>query len=145
MRKAENHRQACPREGTTDIREVPSARAARAGKAWTKKDVERLRALAKSHTASEIAYILGRTVWAIQTQARERGIRYVRKPQTSQGEQLCWSCHHATNPENVCPWVGLKKNGDIRWDPVPGWEVEEMIVGGGKTLWVKRCPLFREG
>ena len=112
---------------------------------WTKKDVDRLRALAKAHTASEIAYIMGRTIGAIQTQARERGIRYVRKPQTSQGEQLCWSCYHATNPKNVCPRVGLKKNGDIRWDPVPGWEAEEMIVEGGKTLWVKRCPLFREG
>lgn len=52
---------------------------------WTKKDVDRLRALAKAHTASEIAYIMGRTIGAIQTQARERGIRYVRKPQTSQG------------------------------------------------------------
>ena len=78
-------------------------------------------------------------------QARERGIRYVRKPQTSQGEQLCWSCYHATNPENVCPWCGRKPNGDIRWDPVPGWEAEEMIVNGEKTLWVKKCPLFREG
>lgn len=112
---------------------------------WTKKDVERLEKLGKTHTASEIAYILGRTIGAVQTQARERGIRYVRKPQTGQGEQLCWSCYHATNPENVCPRVGLKKNGDIRWDPVPGWEAEEMIVEGGKTLWVKKCPLFREG
>lgn len=112
---------------------------------WTKKDVDRLRALAKAHTASEIAYIMGRTIGAIQTQARERGIRYVRKPQTSQGEQLCWSCYHATNPENVCPWVGLKKNGDIRWGLVPGWKAEEMIVNGEKTLWVQECPLFREG
>ncbi len=112
---------------------------------WTKKDIERLEKLGKSHTASEIAYILGRTIGAVQTQARERGIRYVRKPQTSQGEQLCWSCYHATNPENVCPRVGLKKNGDIRWGLVPGWEVEEMIVNGEKTLWVKKCPLFREG
>ena len=112
---------------------------------WTKKDVDRLKALAKAHTASEIAYIMGRTIGAIQTQARARGIRYVRKPQTSQGEQLCWSCYHATNPENVCPRVGLKKNGDIRWGLVPGWEVEEMIVEGGETLWVKKCPLFREG
>ena len=112
---------------------------------WTKKDVDRLRALAKAHTASEIAYILGRTIGAVQTQARERGIRYVRKPQTSQGEQLCWRCYHATNPENVCPWCGRKPNGDIRWDPVPGWEAEEMIGEGGKTLWVKKCPLFREG
>ena len=112
---------------------------------WTKKDIERLEKLGKSHTASEIAYILGRTIGAVQTQARERGIRYVRKPQTSQGEQLCWSCYHATNPENVCPRVGLKKNGDIRWGLVPGWEVEEMIVSGEMTLWVKKCPLFREG
>ena len=112
---------------------------------WTKKDIERLEKLGKSHTASEIAYILGRTIGAVQTQARERGIRYVRKPQTSQGEQLCWSCYHATKPENVCPWCGRKPNGDIRWDPVPGWETEEMIVNGEKTLWVKKCPLFREG
>ena len=122
MKKAENHR-------------AP----------WTKKDIERLEKLGKTHTASEIAYILGRTIGAVQTQARERGIRYVRKPQTSQGEQLCWSCYHATNPENVCPWCGRKPNGDIRWDPVPGWEAEEMIVNGEKTLWVKKCPLFREG
>lgn len=115
------------------------------GKPWGERELQRLEKLGKTHTASEIAYILGRTVWAIQTQARQRGIRYVRKPQTSQGEQLCWRCYHATNPKNVCPRVGLKKNGDIRWDPVPGWEVEEMIVEGGKTLWVKRCPLFREG
>lgn len=115
------------------------------GKPWSERELQRLRALAKAHTASEIAYILGRTIGAVQTQARERGIRYVRKPQTSQGEQLCWRCYHATNPKNVCPRVGLKKNGDIRWDPVPGWEVEEMIVAGDKTLWVKKCPLFREG
>ena len=62
MKKAENHR-------------AP----------WTKKDVERLAKLGNTHTASEIAYILGRTIGAVQTQARERGIRYVRKPQTSQG------------------------------------------------------------
>lgn len=115
------------------------------GKPWDERELQRLRALAKAHTASEIAYILGRTIGAVQTQARERGIRYVRKPQTDQGEQLCWSCYHATNPENICPRVGLKKNGDIRWDPVPGWEVEEMIVEGDKALWVKKCPLFREG
>lgn len=115
------------------------------GKPWGERELQRLEKLGKTHTASEIAYILGRTVWAIQTQARQRGIRYVRKPQTSQGEQLCWRCYHATNPKNVCPRVGLKKNGDIRWAPVPGWEVEEMIVEGDKTLWVKRCPLFREG
>lgn len=115
------------------------------GKPWGERELQRLEKLGKTHTASEIAYILGRTIGAVQTQARERGIRYVRKPQTSQGEQLCWSCHHATNPENICPRVGLKKNGDIRWAPVPGWEVEEMIVEGGKTLWVKRCPLFRAG
>lgn len=115
------------------------------GKPWGERELQRLEKLGKTHTASEIAYILGRTVWAIQTQARQRGIRYVRKPQTSQGEQLCWRCYHATNPKNVCPRVGLKKNGDIRWGPVPGWEVEEMIVEGDKTLWVKRCPLFREG
>lgn len=115
------------------------------GKPWSERELQRLRALAKAHTASEIAYILGRTIGAVQTQARERGIRYVRKPQTGQGEQLCWRCYHATNPKNVCPRVGLKKNGDIRWAPVPGWEVEEMIVEGDKTLWVKRCPLFREG
>ena len=48
-------------------------------------------------------------------------------------------------PGKCLPRVGLKKNGDIRWDPVPGWEVEEMIVNGEKTLWVKKCPLFREG
>ena len=115
------------------------------GKPWGERELQRLEKLGKTHTASEIAYILGRTVWAIQTQARQRGIRYVRKPQTSQGEQLCWRCYHATNPKNVCPRVGLKKNGDIRWAPVPGWEVEEMIVEGDKTLWVKKCPLFREG
>ena len=115
------------------------------GKPWSERELQRLEKLGKTHTASEIAYILGRKVWAIQTQARQRGIRYVRKPQTSQGEQLCWRCYHATNPKNVCPRVGLKKNGDIRWAPVPGWEVEEMIVEGDKTLWVKRCPLFREG
>lgn len=115
------------------------------GKPWGERELQRLEKLGKTHTASEIAYILGRTVWAIQTQARKRGIRYVRKPQTSQGEQLCWRCYHATNPKNVCPRVGLKKNGDIRWDPVPGCEVEEMIVEGDKTLWVKKCPLFREG
>lgn len=61
------------------------------GKPWSERELQRLRALAKAHTASEIAYILGRTIGAVQTQARERGIRYVRKPQTSQGEQLCWS------------------------------------------------------
>lgn len=110
------------------------------GKPWGERELQRLEKLGKTHTA-----ILGRTIGAIQAQARERGIRYVRKPQTSQGEQLCWSCYHATNPENVCPRVGLKKNGDIRWDPVPGWEAEEMIVNGEKTLWVKKCPLFREG
>lgn len=115
------------------------------GKPWGERELQRLEKLAKAHTASEIAYILGRTIGAVQTQARERGIRYVRKPQTDQGEQLCWSCYHATNPENVCPRVGLKKNGDIRWDPVPGWEAEEMIVNGEKTLWVQECPLFREG
>lgn len=115
------------------------------GKPWSERELQRLRALAKAHTASEIAYILGRTIGAVQTQARERRIRYVRKPQTGQGEQLCWSCYHATNPENVCPWCGRKPNGDIRWDPVPGWEAEEMIVNGEKTLWVKKCPLFREG
>ena len=115
------------------------------GKPWSERELQRLEKLGKTHTASEIAYILGRTIGAVQTQARERGIRYVRKPQTGQREQLCWRCCHATNPENVCPWVGLKKNGDIRWAPVPGWEVEEMIVEGKKTLWVKKCPLFREG
>lgn len=115
------------------------------GKPWGERELQRLEKLGKTHTASEIAYILGRTIGAVQTQARERGIRYVRKPQTGQREQLCWRCYHATNPENVCPRVGLKKNGDIRWAPVPGWEVEEMIVEGDKTLWVKRCPLFREG
>lgn len=115
------------------------------GKPWDERELQRLKKLAKAHTASEIAYIMGRTIGAVQTQARERGIRYVRKPQTSQGEQLCWRCYHATNPKNVCPRVGLKKNGDIRWYPVPGWEAEEMIVNGEMTLWVKKCPLFREG
>ena len=115
------------------------------GKPWGERELQRLEKLGKTHTASEIAYILGRTVWAIQTQARQRGIRYVRKPQTSQGEQLCWRCYHATNPWTNIFRVGLKKNGDIRWAPVPGWEVEEMIVEGDKTLWVKKCPLFREG
>lgn len=115
------------------------------GKPWDERELQRLKKLAKAHTASEIAYIMGRTIGAVQTQARERGIRYVRKPQTSQGEQLCWRCYHATNPKNVCPRVGLKKNGDIRWYPVPGWKAEEMIVNGEKTLWVQECPLFREG
>lgn len=115
------------------------------GKPWSERELQRLEKLGKTHTASEIAYILGRTVWAIQTQARQRGIRYVRKPQTGQREQLCWSCYHATNPENVCPWVGLKKNGDIRWEPVPGWTTKRIIVNGEATYWVKKCPLFREG
>lgn len=115
------------------------------GKPWSKEEIQQLIELAETNTASEIAYILGRTVWAIQTQARQRGIRYVRKPQISKTETLCWNCYHSTNPENACPWCGLKKNGDIRWEPVPGWEAEEVIVNGEKSMWVKKCPLFREG
>lgn len=112
---------------------------------WTKKDIDTLRKLGQTHTAGEIACILGRTYKAIEWQARKKGIRYVRKPQTGQGEQLCWRCYHATNRDNICPWVGRKPNGDIRWNPVPGWEAEEEIVNGEKTYWVKKCPLFREG
>ena len=115
------------------------------GKPWGERELQRLEKLGKTHTASEIAYILGRTVWAIQTQARQRGIRYVRKPQTSQGEQLCWRCYHATNPENVCPWVCRRADGEIRWEPVQGWTADEVIVNGEKAYAVRKCPLFREG
>ena len=56
---------------------------------WTKKDIERLEKLGKSHTASEIAYILGRTIGAVQTQARERGIH------------LIWIEHDLMDPRTV--------------------------------------------
>lgn len=36
------------------------------GKPWGERELQRLRALAKAHTASEIAYILGRTVWLVK-------------------------------------------------------------------------------
>ena len=35
------------------------------GKPWSERELQRLRALAKAHTASEIAYILGRTIGAV--------------------------------------------------------------------------------
>lgn len=81
------------------------------GKPWGERELQRLEKLGKTHTASEIAYILGRTVWAIQTQARQRGIRYVRKPQTIQGGAAMLALLSCHQPEKCLPtgWAEEKR------------------------------------
>ena len=62
-------------------------------------------------------------------------------------DTLCWNCEHATNKSNVCSWCGLDKDGNIKWQPVEGWEAEKVSMRGideGSYL-VISCPLFKRG
>lgn len=61
-------------------------------------------------------------------------------------ETLCLTCEHATNKKNLCPWVGLDRHGNIKWQHVDGWTTESIIICGiGETKRVISCPLYKEG
>ena len=112
---------------------------------WTKKDVERLAKLGKAHTASEIAYILGRTIGAVQTQAQERESGMYASRRQARGSSYAGAVITPLTRKMSVHGAEGSQTGNIRWDPVPGWEAEEMIVNGEKTLWVKKVPAVPGG
>ena len=48
---------------------------------------------------------------------------------------LCWDCHHATNPDRVCPWSACLQ-------PVPGWTAIPTHNKDFESYIVTDCPLF---
>lgn len=75
------------------------------------------------------------------------------KEQFAPNEMLCWTCRHATNPENKCPWSGTDREGRPRFDPVPGWVTVNRGYAGGikkegapeEAFTVIYCPIYEEG
>ena len=60
---------------------------------------------------------------------------------------LCRYCRHSINPENICPYVGIDEDNNIKWQPVPGWDAIPFEGDGDLkgSHFVNKCPLFEEG
>lgn len=83
----------------------------------------------------------------IHSNEHKQAIKNAKRKKGSQRDTLCWNCEHATNKSNVCSWCGLDKDGNIKWQPVEGWEAEKVSMRGideGSYL-VISCPLFKRG
>lgn len=68
---------------------------------------------------------------------------------TPRNETLCWTCYHATNPENKCPWTMLGEGGAPRFEPVPGWKADPIKKNvcsyrSFGTFLVRECPLYEK-
>lgn len=80
-------------------------------------------------------------------QEKSRRERSVAVSKALSNETLCWTCKNATNKYKNCSWCGLDKQGNIRWQPVEGWDavlVKRRGITGGTYL-VKSCPLYEKG
>ena len=58
-------------------------------------------------------------------------------------QQPCWTCALACGG---CPWTELDKDsGQVRFEPVPGWDAEEVVMdSNGVTIHTYRifsCPM----
>lgn len=105
---------------------------------WEPREIELLREMIKSgHTASEIMRKLRKRAWDVHGKAAELGLT-IRRRKT---EQPCWSCKHATNKYDACPWT----DGTFR--EVPGWKAVRIQGGAGtpETYDILECPIYEEG
>ena len=59
---------------------------------------------------------------------------------------ICFTCENACGK---CPWSAVdQKTGHVKFDPVPGWTAEKVLLRVGKkgtteTYHITECPLYK--
>lgn len=109
---------------------------------WTQEEIEQLQELAGTHTAAEVAGMIGSDTERVRHKAWNMGIQFGRKGKPgvrNKSNQLCWGCKWSTGLGKKCPWT---------WNPpiLPeGCKAKKARAGDIETYAITQCPLFLEG